>query len=251
MKFNHLLILLMLAGGNLAAQPDSIRFLCKDIVKVMGNNRYVGTVTQIDSAGYLKITTWSGMLITLPRSIVTNIEQECVPRGKGGHWRREHPPFRETGWYQHSRFVLASGQTGGGLFLQHSIGYRFSHWLHTGLGTGIENFSIGEEPANYPLFLECRAFLLSGRISPFLAAGGGWSWMGKSEVNTWNGEMETWKGGPLGFVQAGYRFGNHLIVYFGVRVQRQQRNWEQPWGNWRGVDRIVKRRMEIGIGVYL
>ncbi len=249
---SFILLCLMLSGAALMAQPDSIQFLCKDVVNVQGGNRFVGSITQMDST-ILKIQTWNGLTFTVPVTTIKNIQQECVPRRQKGSigWRPVRPPFKETGIYHHSRVEITPGLTGAGLSFHHSSGYRFSRWLHAGIGTGVETLDLFEEPAAYPLFLECRTFLSGNRISPYLAAAGGWTWMNKSGTDDWTGQTETWKGGWMAQIQAGYRFGNHFVLYTGMRIQQQERTWSQPWGNLRGVDKILKRRMELGIGLYL
>ena len=249
---NRLFTLLycLLVGCALAAQPDSELFQCKDVVKLRGNNQYTGTITKIDSVGNLTITTWSGFVVAVPASTVLSVEQICVPRGQPGKRQRDRPPFRESGAYIYSRLGMNLGESGAGLMLQHSIGYRFSHWCHAGIGAGIESFSF-DEPEVYPLFAEVRSFLTPGRISPFVGAGLGWGFMSKKAVDFGWGETSNWKGGMVAHVQACYRIGNHFVVYTGLRFQQQERSWVQPWGNFRGVDKILRQRMEIGIGLYL
>lgn len=254
MKFKLFSILCFaVMGCAVSAQPDSQAFLCKDKVKLINGDVYVGTITQRDSAGTLNITTWSGLNMTIPLSTIKQVEQECVPRYAAQEAPRRGPreraPIKEEGWYNATRLAVLTGQSGNGFSLQHSTGYRFSRWVNAGVGFGAESLSFfGEEPPCYPIFGEFRSYLMKGRVSPFVALGAGWGFMGKGEDDPFSGTIETWKGGQMGFAHIGYRFGNYFLIYIGIRMQAQEVTWDRPWQGVRGVDSIVKRRMEIGIG---
>lgn len=55
--------------------------------------------------------------------------------------------------------------------------------------------------------------------------------------------------------EIGYRVGNHLIVHGGFRLQRKYRDWASNWGGpeggIRGTDRILHKRLVLGLGLLL
>ena len=51
--------------------------------------------------------------------------------------------------------------------------------------------------------------------------------------------------------QLGYRAGNHFTLHVGLRFQHKTRTWENGWGGGKGVDKILQKRLEIGVGILL
>lgn len=244
----YLWILLLIGWGTaVSAQLDTSIVFCQDKITLTGKEKFTGRIVAIDSvSGMLHLSGWSGIKMAIPLSSIARIEQECHPR-KG---RIAQEPFLRKGWYGVTRLGLHSGASGAGFLLHQSFGYRFGHALHLGAGMGIDQLSIEGEPLTWPVYAEVRSYLSPGRFAPFVAAGAGWAWMGKTETDG-GATLEDWDGGRLHFIHLGCRVRNHFLFYGGIRVQQQTRHWDQPWWGSRGTDEIVKRRMEVGLAILI
>ena len=225
---------------------------CTDIVYTRGGSVYRGKITEHTPGGNLVITTWSGIVFTVPATGVKRIVQRC----KDGQRIVKPYDFKEHGLYNATRLGVQVGQNyfgdnAVGFALYHSTGWMFNRWLGAGIGFGAEIFNPdGEEVATYPVFAELRGYFLAKKVTPFYMVGGGWAFTGKNPDPRW-GYTEDWDGGWLAKAQLGYRFGNNFSVYGGLSLQQKTRNWESVWGNDWGQDRILHKRLELGISVLL
>jgi hypothetical protein len=211
-----------------------------------------GKITEYNLEDNLVIETWSGTQMTMPSANVKRVVQKC----KGDKAERIPLPysFHENGWYHATRLSTLSGASGLGIGLQHSSGLKLTRLLGIGVGIGMENFDPWDSDVpTFPIFAEARGYLLAKKITPFYAVGAGYGVSKKhSDAVIFDGPSETWKGGWMAQGHIGYRIGNHVFVQFGIRFQRKTRIWENIfWGNNSGVDRILHKRLDIGIGLLL
>lgn len=250
MRFIFLLFFLLSAASGLAQQQQN----CRDVVYLRNGSVLRGQITAYQVDGELVMTTWSGAQLRLPSSTVKKIIQEC-PHERNRRLPLSQRPysFRESGWYHASRAIVVVGQSGVGLGLQHSSGVKINRWLGLGVGVGIENFTPADnDVTTYPLFGEMRGYFSASNISPFYALAAGWGFADqKSNQSPFGGFMNEWRGGWMTQGQLGYRAGNHFTVHVGLRLQHKTRTWENPWRGGKGVDKILQKRLEIGIGILL
>jgi len=238
----------------LSAQEATTPPPCHDVLYLRDGSQLRGQIQATkDSGSVLVFRTWNGVEMDVPRTEITKILQKCNNRtAKTYH-------FKETDWYHHSRMGLLIGQTyyrenRTGLQIQHSSGWMFSRLLGVGLGAGIDVFDgQGNIPATYPIFAEVRGFLFPQRITPFYALGGGWGFSKKNNAdNSAWGWSETWKGGWMAQAAVGYRIGNNFTVQAGFRLQHARREWSSNWwGIESRTDRILHRRLMLGVGLLL
>lgn len=234
---------------------------CRDVLYMLGGNRLTGQITEIKPGDTLVFKSWGGAVFQIPRKEVKRIVQDC--RGTKGASQGPRPyTFKERGVYHHSRGSVLIGQAyygldNVGLQIQHSSGWMFSRLLGAGLGTGIERFDPGSEASEasvYPLFAEIRGYALPKRLTPYYSIAAGWGFAGKNTGQRW-GYTDTWRGGWMAQAEIGYRIGNHLIVHGGLRLQRKYRDWASNWGGpeggIRGTDRILHKRLVLGLGLLL
>ncbi len=225
---------------------------CTDIVYLKGGTVLQGKIIESDSAGNFVMATWNGVEMTFAKENVQRIVQKCK--------KEKRPPkiydFKETGLYNATRFGVLVGQTyygenSVGFTIYHSVGWMFNRWLGAGIGGGAEIFSPdGNEVATYPLFAEVRGYFQAKNVTPFYTVGGGWAFAGKNSESSW-GYNENWQGGWLAKVQIGYRFGNNFTLQGGLSLQNKTRDWQSVWGGEWGQDRILHKRLELGIGIIL
>jgi small nuclear ribonucleoprotein (snRNP)-like protein len=139
-----------------------------------------------------------------------------------------------------------NGSIGNGYSLQHSLYYRITDYIYSGIGLGISNF-VGEEGNNlFPVFVDVEADLKKGTASPFLAISAGYAF---AVTNQELGQLDA-DGGLLFAPRVGYRFFPEEVmidIYAGFRFQKAKylyRDW-----NIEAEDDLHYRRLEIGLGI--
>ncbi len=248
--FTLLIFNFLFALTPLLAQQNSDN--CTDIVYLKGGSVLRGKIMEQTSDGYFVIATWSGVEMTFPTVNVRKVVQKCK--------EEKRPPktydFKEKGLYNATRLGTLIGQTyfgenSTGFTLHHTIGWMFNRWVGAGIGGGTEIYNPDSgEPATYPVFAEVRGYLQAKNATPFYALCGGWAFAGKNSSDEW-GRIDDWKGGWLAKAQIGYRLGNHFTLHGGISFQKKTRTWDSTWGGERGTDRILNKRLELGLGVIL
>ncbi|MFN0217146.1 MAG: hypothetical protein ACKVT2_23050 [Saprospiraceae bacterium] len=225
---------------------------CRDQVYLNDGSILLGKITDYHIGGDLTMTSWSGGKIQLPAGNVKKIKQICRDeKTKADPLFKRPYTFQETGWYHASRFEILWGNQDFGLGLQHSSGLKLNRSLGVGIGVGIEHLgNLEEDVTTYPLFLEVRGYLWPKNVTPFYALGLGWAFVGK-ENDFSNISSQDWKGGWMAQWQIGYRLGNHFTMHGGLRFQRKTRTWSNWWNTVENKDKILQKRLEIGIGILL
>ena len=225
---------------------------CTDIVYLKSGSILRGQITEQTADGNIIFTTWSGMKMNLPAATVKKIVQKCKKEKRAA---KEYD-FKEHGLYNATRLGTLIGQTyygdnTTGFTLYHSIGWMFNRWVGAGIGGGVEMFNPDSgEPATYPIFAEVRGYLLAKNMAPFYTVSGGWAFTGKNSSENW-GNIDAWEGGWMAKAHIGYRLGNHFSVFGGLSFQKKTRTWDSTWGGEWGQDRILHKRLELGIGLLL
>lgn len=244
--------LLLLFSTSLTSQTEKGE--CEDVVYLKGGSVLRGIILDYNADSSLVMTSWSGARLQFPAIAVKRIEQKCKgdKHSKASFSQRPYS-FKERGWYHATRVAVLAGASGTGLGLQHSTGFKLNRLLGVGLGLGLENFGPYDGVTEtYPIFVELRGYLMPKKITPFYALGAGLGLSKKySESSTWDGGRETWKGGWMAQGQIGYRIGNNTFVHLGIRLQHKTRNWVNDWWGIRGTDKILHKRLEMGIGLLL
>ncbi len=247
-----ILLLLFWYSGALSAQTE--KGACEDIVYLKGGSVLRGIIQEYYADSNLVMTSWSGARLQFPSAAVKRIVQKCAGDGKAKTPFSQRPySFRESGWYHATRFAVLTGESGFGIGLQHSAGYKIDRLLGLGLGIGLENFGLFDgNTATYPIFAELRGYLMPKKITPFYALGAGYGLSKKyNDSSTWGGGNERWRGGWMAQGQIGYRIGNNACVHLGIRFQHKTRSWVNEWWGMRGTDKILHKRLEFGIGLLL
>ncbi len=230
---------------------------CRDVLILKNRSRLEGQIEAFRLDDTLVFRLWSGQSLVVPPKHIKRIIQRCQD-GKARDFSKPYN-FKARGWYHFTRAQALTGQTyygenSVGYALQHSSGYKFSRLIGVGLGAGIESIAndLELDVPSYPIFGEIRGYLLPRRITPFYAVGGGYAFAGKSSAQRWS-YTDTWHGGWMAQAELGYRLGNHFIMYGGVRLQRKSRDWESTWNPEQdfGTDRILNKRLMLGVGILL
>jgi hypothetical protein len=247
-----LVLLLLLFSAALFSQTEKTE--CEDVVYLKGGSIFRGTILEYNADSSLVMRSWSGARLQFPSIGVQRIVQKCKgDKGFKTPFSQRPYSFKEKGWYHATRVAVLAGASGTGIGLQHSTGYKLNRLLGLGLGVGLENFGPYDGVTEtYPIFVELRGYLMPKKITPFYALGAGLGLAKKySESPTWNGGRETWKGGWMVQGQIGYRIGNNAFVHLGIRLQHKTRYWINDWQGIRGTDKILHKRLEIGMGLLL
>jgi len=247
-----IVFVLLLCAGSIGAQTQ--KGDCHDVVYLKGGSVLRGTILEYIADSNLVMSSWSGARLQVPSSTVKRIVQQCKGDKKANVPFSQRPySFKETGWYHATRFTVLAGESGTGVGFQHSTGFKLNRYAGIGLGVGVENFGPYDGvTATYPIFVELRGYLLPKKITPFYALGAGIGLAKKySDNSTWEGGSERWKGGWMAQGQIGYRIGNNAFVHLGIRLQHKTRYWINDWWGIRGTDKILHKRLEIGIGLLL
>lgn len=233
----------------MSAQTDN----CHDNVYLKDGSLLKGKITAYDQAGELVMTTWSGIEMHIPTSGVRKIMQRCKDDPRRMRLSASPYSFSEKGWYHATRGTVLTGASVTGFSLQHSSGLMLNRLIGLGVGTGIEQFNTAyNSPASYPVFAELRGYLLKKNVTPFYAAGAGYSWMPRENRDILDGNNSLWKGGYLFQAQIGYRIGNYFTVHGGIRVQRMTEQWISSWqSSFYGTNTYLNKRFELGIGLLL
>lgn len=257
MMFRYLIpgLLLFLGQPRFAKAQETAPSGCSDLLLLRDGSKLRGQLKNILAGDTLVFLLRSGPTMVVPQNRVRRIIQRCQDQIAKPAFR-----FRETGWYHHTRAAVLPGQAyyalnRVGFQLQHSSGRMFKRWLGVGLGAGVDLFDPGGyDAATYPVFAEIRGYVLPQKISPYYMLAGGWAFAGRANnVQTWRSTDDQWKGGWMMEVDAGYRIGNHFTVHFGLHLQRKTREWTSIWGpdSGQGVDRILNKRLVLGLGLLL
>ena len=254
MKIRQTLLLLCfisLYGALAAQQRDS----CTDVVYLKGGSVFRGRITEYQPDGTLSILTWNGLTMTVTPTNIQRIVQEC----KRGRREARGYNFRERGLYNATRLSVLAGRTyygenATGYTFSHSTGWMFDRRIGAGIGGAAEVFSPDAGGINsFPVFAEVRGYLMARNVTPFYNVAFGWAFVGKNE-NEQPGTTNNWEGGWMSKMQVGFRLGNHITVQGGLSLQKVVRHWQSFWGGWggdSGTDRILHKRIELGIGVLL
>ncbi len=225
---------------------------CKDIVYLRSGSVFRGKITEMKAGGDLVMTTWNGVVITLPETNVKRVVQRCRDR----HRAPKAYDFKEKGLYNATRLGALIGQTfrgdnSTGFSLYHSVGWMFNRWIGAGIGGGVEIFNPnGLEATTYPIFAEARGYIRARNVSPFYSVGAGWAFAGKKSNTQW-GYIDHWNGGWLAKAQIGYRIGNNLTIFGGLSLQKKTLDWRTTWGGDWGQDKVLHKRLELGFGIIL
>ncbi|MBK7936918.1 MAG: hypothetical protein IPJ82_07390 [Lewinellaceae bacterium] len=226
---------------------------CKDIVYLKNGSVFRGKITEMKPGGDLVMTTWSGIIMTLPENNVKRIVQRCRDQKKS---EPKLYNFKEKGLYNATRLGVLIGQNylgsnSTGYSLYHSTGWMFHRRIGAGIGLGVETFNPdGRDATTYPIFAEVRGYFRAKNVTPFYSVTGGWAFTGKNGDSEW-GFINDWKGGWLAKAQFGYRIGNNFTLFGGLSLQKKTLDWRSAWGNEWGTDQILHKRFELGFGIIL
>jgi hypothetical protein len=268
-----LTILVILWGGPVVAQvttPHTVHPApytveqdttgCRDVVHIRGGSVYRGKILSYRPDSLLVLRTWSGAVVHLPGKSVRRVVQKC-PESRAESEKASTFEFREAGLYNATRAAVMPGQEHGGnnvfgFSLQHSIGWTVHRLLGVGVGAGVEIYDPGgTDVATYPVFAEVRGYWKPAFFTPFYTFAGGWAFPGRQprQFDTWGGTGtdDSWQGGWMGKAQLGYRIGNHFTLYGGLSVQRKSHRWTIPWSGEARTERLLNKRLELGLGLLL
>jgi len=136
-----------------------------------------------------------------------------------------------------------------GLGVEQVVGHRWSRWLHTGIGFGVNNYDLNDRLIVIPVFVEVRGYLMDHSVSPHYALGVGY---GFANADPGLG-ITAARGGLALHTLLGITLGQGKKVQYhietGYRFQDVQYTKEYTW--WPDVDEIKIRyqRLLVRVGV--
>ena len=137
--------------------------------------------------------------------------------------------------------------------LQHSLSYKWTYYLMTGVGTGLY---LQNRVTTWPVFAEISGDILSRDVTPYYAIKAGYAFAIGDNIQPEN-FTRRWKGGFLVHPSFGYKFyigenGGSLVMNVGYKIQRVESRFEERTGPWgqpvRSKLRYTYRRLTLGLG---
>jgi len=214
-------IILCALTVNLSAQKRE-----KQTVVLNGGSWLTGTIL-VDSSDYLKVRITSPQVITLKKSDVSlTTPAQSI----------EKPVADRHGYSIKLSASVLTGRNSEGntrsMSFHLSNGYRFRNGISVGFGTGLEELDV----ALLPVYTDLRYYPFKSRLSPFVWAKGGWSFLfgdQDGEQYYYYGTYPEAKGGIMfnagtGIELASWR-RNAVNIGIGYRYQkitfRRVNNW--------------------------
>lgn len=207
---------LLLVFSEASAQDSEQRV----VVKLKNGNTLKGTLLQYRQMGY-ELRLSEATVVHIPLSDINGIKEvsENISRIYTGVQLGLFFGVRDNQDAQHI-LVAPSAQL--------AVGYKWKHWLQTGIGTGLEQYG---KVRVVPLYAEVQGSIWKDGLSPYYALKAGW---GFAEVQG-DFRYQDARGGLMAEAQAGinFRFKHfNWLLGTGYHLQKVRLEGVSPgWGN--------------------
>jgi hypothetical protein len=258
MKYSSVLIICLLSVLLVRAQA-----LQEDVVYLINGSVIRGELLSEATADPVSIRVMGGSVWVFQQQEVLRITREEVTWTPVSAMKAPRQAMREKGFYNISTIGLPVGSSisnnywgyGGtytavGLSLHNVTGYRWSRWLGTGLGIGMDVYGSSVSPVS-PVYLRMETTPLVRSTHPFgfLDVGYGFRWI--EPANEYVDE----KGGIFWQAGAGIRFQTRGDVYWQLSagyLQQRLYSFESYPVDWGAPQReriMTLRRMVFSVGI--
>ena len=137
----------------------------EDIIYLVNKGRYRGEIIDWDREGQVRIRTWNGLEVDVPKEMIRRIVQKRVPG--------VDPRFSHGRFYKAVTLGFGTIDAEGSFLFDAQFGYQFNRWALVGLSTGAHILDVNSQLQSVPLMLEWRAFPFQRRLSPYVGLRGG------------------------------------------------------------------------------
>ncbi|MFN7120263.1 MAG: hypothetical protein ACK4TA_25970 [Saprospiraceae bacterium] len=250
---------LQMSAAQVSHYADSLQL--RDGAWKTGQIRYMnrGSKVQLEIApGYIqvyKVKDIQRIIISLPED---ERKHKVSNKAITVKERCEKPyDFRERGLYSITYFgtingIGHSGDVQLGLSMQQVVGFQRNRMFGTGIGIGLENFSVGNAngPLVLPVYAEARGYFLKKNKTPYYALNLGYGFAFKDEDQ---GILKA-KGGLLLHPAIGFRLGarDSVNFLFDLGYKFQWATLTRNFGGWSREtleQELVYKRFSVRLGL--
>lgn len=168
--------------------------------------------------GVLNLVLFDGRELTISSDVVKKVKS----RGINGVLAQEDESALEPGIVHRAGLGLSAGPVFG-YSATYAIGYRHAHYLMTGTGIGLNNFSTGSGRLIIPVFAELSGFMKPRGFSPYYSVKVGYGFATVSDDWGW---LNNAKGGLMFNPELGLRLrdgmSSDFILGLGLQIQKAQ-----------------------------
>ncbi|MCK4879499.1 MAG: hypothetical protein KAS82_02525 [Bacteroidales bacterium] len=238
-----LLLIIVVSPLLLAQEADHVYLKSGSVIR--------GKIIEIEPVDHVKIEDMCGNIWFYK---ITDVEKITSEPFESGIRRDQEPIGFEAGFVNMTSIGFLAGSSHNSQVAPFSLlmvnGYRTSHGLFAGIGTGIEFFS-----TNYlPLFLDLRGDLLEGDVVPYVMAKGGYGLPLSSDRSDYDISYE-YSGGLLFGAGVGLkiRTRNHFAWDIELLYRYQETSYREihDWNNQEYEYTDIFNRIEIRLGFYI
>lgn len=208
----------------------------EDVIYLINKSKYRGEILDWDRDSLVRMRTWSGLEIDVPKDMIKRIVQKRVPG--------VDPRFSHGRFYKAVTLGFGTIDAEGSFLFDAQFGYQFNRWALVGLSTGAHILDVNSQLQSVPLMLEWRAFPFQRRLSPYIGLRGGlcFPW---EEEDPWAQDRDyltSYAGNALAGLQLGQIGEAAFLMETGYQFNRihSEQRWEDSKGN-----PIVHHRSEL------
>ncbi|MDP5171877.1 MAG: hypothetical protein NWR72_16630 [Bacteroidia bacterium] len=179
-----------------------MKTLEEDVVYLKNGSMIRGTITEQVPGESVTIQTFDGTVFHFPTTAIDRValEPSRYTRIKVAYNGKVVPVLYPTspGWYRGNAVSIAGNNTNSNLHIAIRYGYRWKHWLQTGVITGMDPYQAG---LILPFQAELRGDLFPKPITPHYFMQGGYGLAANRGPNhrVFNGGLTYHVGGGLTF----------------------------------------------------
>ncbi|MCF8237797.1 MAG: hypothetical protein K9I85_06550 [Saprospiraceae bacterium] len=200
----------------------------EDVIYLVNGSQYRGEVLDWQDDGAVRIRTWSGLELDIPKDMIKKVVQKKIAR--------QDPRQTRRGWFGTAGIGLGFNDSGVLAEFDVSCGYRFHRMAMMSIGTGVTALDVGvySQLRTVPIFLEWRAYPWVRRLSPYVVIRNGISFPGESGGDSWS--ERDYRPSYMGMALAGLQLGSLGEASFVLEggYQLDIINSRISWTDWQG-----------------
>ncbi len=207
----------------------------EDVIYLINKSRYRGEIVDWENGDHVRIRTWSGLEIDVPKDMIKRIVQKRVSG--------TDPRFSRGRLYGSVAMGFGAADAEGSWLLDGAVGYQFHRLALVGLGTGIYLLDTYNGLQCVPLHIEWRAYPFQRRLSPFIGIRSGLCFPWDSNEWVTNRKyLTSYTGQALAGLQLGQLGEASFLLETGYQFNRihSEQRWQDSKGN-----PIVHHRSEL------